>query len=128
MKYKTSEQAKRASIEEYRRCILSDRPDQLAGCHIYSAGSCPELKTYSENIVPLYFRLHTSGDDTLDWVVFQQKERSKLERVSFLLENVLPEYRGKLINQLYSLVKVMASIKRFESDAEEILVLLGTYE
>jgi len=128
MKYSSSEQAKRSAIAEYQGfCIISD-VQQVVGCHIYPAGSCKELSCYSENIVPLHPDYHTNGHDTLDWEIFQDTPRKGLNRIIFLLDHVHGDYKPKFIRQLYQLVKIMATITRFEADAEEILILLGTYE
>ena len=126
MKYSDSREAKQAAIVYYgKTCILSGQMTvPLAGCHIFSAGSNPELKCYSENIVCMDFQFHTGRDNTFDWIVYQQKDRSPIEKIIWLLENTLDEFMPKLEVQLYGLVQILRPIPRHEKSSyivEQIL-------
>jgi len=114
MKYKTSDLAKAAAIKYYDGfCVMSGLNKSvtaIAGSHIWPAGSTPELKTWSENIIPLRFNLHTNGDNTFDWVVFQKTARTPIEKVYWLIDNgIRPEFKRKVMQQLLDLSDIMSN-------------------
>ena len=129
MKYATSKLAKAAAIAHYDGfCIMSGiHGGQIAGCHIFNAGSHPELKTYSENIIPLRFNLHTTGDNTFDWIVYQKDARNPIDKIWWLIDRetgVREEFTRRLCNQLLSLADVMSQYDRHVNNADALRMII----
>jgi len=129
MKYSCSKEAKEAAIKHYDGfCImsgLSKRDTSIAGCHIFPAGAYPELKTWSENILPIRFSLHTNADNTFDWITFQKKARSPNEKIYWLIKNgIRPEFKRKVRSQLYDLADILAKHERHIQNAYILKTIL----
>jgi len=97
------------------KCIVTDMDRQdinrhgssLDGCHIYPAGSYPQLKKIPVNIIPMVRSLHTGNSCTFDWQVFNKKERSIEDKLKWLSEKVHFDHRAFLRRQLELLHEVV---------------------
>jgi len=122
MKHRNVKLAKAAAIGRYQACIVSEESIfsngvLIAGAHIWPSGANRDLSCYDENIIPLVFRLHYGGKDTFDDVIPNQKSRTPIEKIYWILEHCKDEYRNKLQKQLYELVEILRSIPRHEKSS-----------
>ena len=69
-------------------CVISGdlHMTGLAGCHLYSAGTTPQLKSYPINIFPMLPQYHVGKPDTLD-IAIDGLERPVEDRKRWLLEH-----------------------------------------
>lgn len=108
---RNSELAKKeAKKEADKTCAFSNNYRvALSGCHIYSAGSVPELKCYPINIICLRPEFHTTIPNTLD-ITESGCERPANERIEFILEYCHPEQLG-FIRRRLELLEILARYK-----------------
>src|SRR3990167_9396435 len=100
MKFKNVMAAKQAAKKYYgNNCIVTGMSGIiLDGCHIYPAGSYPQIKSYSENIVPCNRLFHNNILDYTNGLINSPQRRKEI-----LLETVRPEFKSRLVQQLIEL-------------------------
>ena len=122
-KYSSSKTASKGAKLHYQNtCIITGGISTeivLVGAHIVAAGSCPELKCYRENILPMAARAHTTGNNTFDWIGFGKKERSLPGKILWLRAAVIDELKPKVLEQLYELIE-LARLKGLNQIANQI--------
>lgn len=128
MKHLNSAMAKKQAIKNYHYyCIMTGQLGGVVGAHIYSAGAYQELACYDENVVPIVPRLHTTGDNTLEWITYQVKERDPIDGIKYLIDQengCRSEFSPQFKKQLLLLSNIMSDIKRLKNDAEIIEQLI----